>query len=286
MRIGFLGLGTMGTPMALNLARHFPITVWNRSSSKCAPLIEAGAKTGNTPSEVAQGSDVIFMMLVDAAAVEDILDDDLKTALAGKTLVNTGSVSEEFSHRLADEVSRAGGRFVEMPVSGSQIPAERGQLVGMVAGDADAVETVRHVMKPITRAAVYCGPIGYGLRTKNAVNLYVTALAVGLAESMNLARAQGLDLAVLGEVLNAGPAASAYASNKIAKIIAGDWSSQAATRICYDSSTLICNAAEASGVRSPVAQVCRSMYEEATNAGFGEDDMIAIIKILSRPPPS
>lgn len=286
MRIGFLGLGTMGTPMALNLSRHFPITVWNRSSSKYAPLIAAGAKIGNTPSEVAQESDVLFTMLIDAAAIEDILDDDFKTALAGKTLINTGSVSEEFSHRLADEVSKAGGRFVEMPVSGSQIPAEQGQLVGMLAGDAGTVEAVRHVMKPITRAAVYCGPIGYGLRAKNAVNLYVTALAVGLAESMNLAHAQGLDLVVLGEIIDAGPAASAYASNKIAKIVAGDWSAQAATKICYNSSTLICNAAEAAGVRSPVAQVCRSMYEEATNAGFGDDDMIAIIKILSRPSPN
>ncbi|KAI8945294.1 hypothetical protein F4801DRAFT_138742 [Xylaria longipes] len=284
MRIGFLGLGTMGTPMALNLGRHFPVTVWNRSSSKYAPLTEAGAKVGATPSQMAQESDIIFIMLFDAAAIEDILD-DLKTSLAGKTVVNTSSVPEEFSHYLAGEVSRAGGEFVEMPVSGSKLPAEQGQLVGMLGGAAQVVERLRPVLEPITCAAVHCGPIGYGLRTKYAVNLYVTALAVGLAESMNLAAAQGIDLAVLGEVLNAGPAASAYARNKITKITTEDWSPQAATKDCYNSSKLICQAVEASGARSPLIQTCRSLYKEATDAGYGEEDMIAIIKTLSQSSP-
>ncbi|KAI1754439.1 hypothetical protein F4782DRAFT_31227 [Xylaria castorea] len=281
MRIGFLGLGTMGMPMALNLSRYFSVTVWNRSSSKYGPLIEAGAKVGSTPSQVAQDSDIIFTMLFDAAAIKDVLK-DLKTSLAGKTVVNTSSVPEEFSHYLAKEVSRAGGRFVEMPVSGSKLPAEQGQLVGMLGGDAQVVEEIRPVLKPITCAAVHCGPIGYGLRTKYAVNLYVIALAVGLAESMNLAAAQGIDIAVLGAVLNAGPAASAYSRNKITKITTQDWSSQASIKDCYNSSKLICEAAEVSGARSPLIQACRSMYKEATDAGYGEEDMIAVIKALSR----
>ncbi|KAI1738580.1 hypothetical protein F4680DRAFT_424341 [Xylaria scruposa] len=281
MHVGFIGLGTMGTPMALNLSRHFPVTVWNRTPSKYPPLMEVGAKVGDTPAQVAEQSDVIFVMLFDAAAIEDILG-NLKKALAGKTLVNTSSVSEEFSHYLAKEVSQAGGEFVEMPVSGSKLPAEQGQLVGMLGGDVHVVEKIRHIMKPITCAAIYCGPHGYGLRTKYAVNLYVTTLAVGLAESMNLAKAQGLDLAVLGEVINAGPAASAYARNKIMKITTEDWSPQAATRDCYNSSKLICAALEATGARSPLIELCRSMYAEATESGYGDEDMISIIKILSR----
>ncbi|KAI0490753.1 hypothetical protein F4859DRAFT_20812 [Xylaria cf. heliscus] len=281
MRIGFLGLGTMGTPMALNLARCFPITVWNRSASKYPPLVEAGAEVGSTPSQVAQVSDIIFIMLFDAAAIEDVLD-HLKTSLAGKIVVNTSSVPEEFSHYLAKEVSQAGGKFVEMPVSGSKLPAEQGELVGMLGGDAQVVKQIETFLSPITCAAVHCGPIGYGLRTKYAVNLYVTALAVGLAESMNLAAAQGIDLAVLGQVLNAGPAASAYSRSKIKKIIAQDWSPQASTKDCYNSSTLICQAVEGSAVRSPLIQTCRSIYKEATDAGYGEEDMIAVIKALSR----
>ncbi|KAI0434646.1 hypothetical protein F5Y09DRAFT_214252 [Xylaria sp. FL1042] len=284
MRVGFLGLGTMGTPMALNLSRHFPITVWNRSSSKYPPLVEAGAKVGVTPVQVAEDSDVIFTMLFDAAAIDEVLK-DLRKSLKGKTVVNTSSVPEEFSHYLAKEVSQEGGQFVEMPVSGSKVPAEQGRLVGMFGGDANVVEKIQHIMKPITCAAIYCGPIGYGLKTKYAVNLYMTAISVGLAESMNLAKAQGLDPTVLGEVINAGPADSAYARNKIMKITTGDWSPQAATKDCYNSSKLICTAVEASAARSPLIELCRSMYAEATESGFGEEDMISVIKILSHFPP-
>ncbi|KAI1429486.1 hypothetical protein F5Y12DRAFT_709970 [Xylaria sp. FL1777] len=284
MRIGFLGLGTMGTPMALNLSRHFPITVWNRSPSKYPPLVEAGAKVGATPSQVAKESDIIFTMLFDAAAIDEILP-DLKTSLAGKTLVNTSSVPEEFSHYLAKEVSQEGGQFVEMPVSGSKLPAEQGQLVGMLGGDTHVIEKIQHIMKPITRAAIYCGPIGHGLRTKYAVNLFLTTVTVGLAESMNLARAQGLDPAVLGEVINAGPLASAYARNKITKITTQDWSPQAAIKDCYNSSKLICAAVESSAARSPLIELCRSMYAEAADSGLGDEDMISVIKILSQSPP-
>ncbi|KAI1129447.1 hypothetical protein F5Y10DRAFT_151583 [Nemania abortiva] len=281
MRIGFIGLGTMGTPMALNLARKFPITVWNRSPSRYPPLAAAGARIGATPSEVARDSDVIFTMLFDAPAISEVLP-DLKTALRGKTLVNASSVPEEFSHYLAREVSLAGGQFVEMPVSGSKLPAEQGQLVALLAGDADAVEQVRDVVNAtIASAAVYCGPVGHGLRTKYAVNLYMIALTAGLAESLNLAKAQGIDPAVIQEVLNSGPTASAYARNKMAKVIAQDWSPQAAAKDCYNSSKLICAAAEAVDARSPLIALCRTMYEEATKAGFGDEDMIAVIKILS-----
>ncbi|KAI0868769.1 hypothetical protein GGS24DRAFT_512849 [Hypoxylon argillaceum] len=259
MCIGFLGLGTMGTPMALNLAREFFITVWNCNLSKYPYLIAyAGNQRWAQPRlRLVRDLDVIFMMLFDAIAISDVLV-DLKIPLAGKT------------HYLAKEVSQVGGRFVEMPVSGSKLPAEKGQLVAMLAGDADVAEEIRPVTKPIASAAVYCGPIGYGLRTKYAANLYLITLTVGLAESMNLARAQGLDLAILEEVLSVGPMASVYARNKMAKAISGDWSPQAAIKDCHNSSKLICAEADAS---------------TATKAGFGED-MIAVIKILSQSKPN
>lgn len=143
------------------------------------------------------------------------------------------------------------------------------------------IEKIRPVLKPITSAAIHCGPIGHGLRTKYAVNLYVIALAVGLAESMNLAGALGIDFAVLGEVLNAGPAASAYSRNKITKILTQDWSPQATTKDCYNSSKLICKAVEESGARSPLIQTCRSIYKEATDAGYGEEDSESFSELFS-----
>lgn len=284
MRVGFIGLGMMGTPMALRLSRKFPLTVWNRSSSKYPELTKAGATIGETPSQVVEQSDIVFTMLFNGPAIQSILSDDFRKALQGKLLVNTSSVSVEFSNFLANYVHEAGGRFIEMPVSGSKVPAEQGNLVGMMAGDRLACASIEDIVQPITCAAVYCGPIGSGLKTKYAVNLYLVTMTAGLAESMNLARAQGLDLQAFGRVLDAGPLASAYSKLKIAKMINQDWSPQAAMKDCYNSAQLIQSAVKAADTRSPLAQLCESLYGEAIESGLGEEDMIAVVKLLSRPP--
>lgn len=103
---------------------------------------------------------------------------------------------------------------------------------------------------------------------------------------MPVAKAQGLDLAILGQVISAGPATSVYAQSKITKITTEDWSAQAATKDCYKSCKLICAALEATGARSPLIEICCSMYAKAVDSGYGDEDMISIIKILSHSSPS
>ncbi|TFB00595.1 Glyoxylate/succinic semialdehyde reductase [Trichoderma ghanense] len=281
MNVGFLGLGVMGTPMALNLCRRFPTTVWNRTASKCAALTQAGAGLGQTPAEVVEQSDVIFTMMFDGPAIRSVIDDDFRKALRGKTLINTSSVSVEFSHSMAKEVHEAGGKFIEMPVSGSKVPAETGNLVGMMAGDQTECERIRPFIEPITCAAIYCGPIGAGLKTKFAVNTFLITVTAGLAESMNLARAQGLDLEAFSNVLDAGPLASAYSRIKLAKMANADWSAQAAVKDCYNSTELIRAAAWAAGANTPLIQVCNSLYRQAMKSGLEEEDMCAVYRVLS-----
>jgi 3-hydroxyisobutyrate dehydrogenase-like beta-hydroxyacid dehydrogenase len=202
-RVGFLGLGVMGTPMALNISRKFPLTVWNRSASKYPLLVQAGAKTGTSPSQVVQHSDIIFMMLFDEHAIRTILTDDVSHELRNKTLVNSSSVSVEFSRYLSEQIQNAGGEFIEMPVSGSRVPAEQGRLVGMMAGDRAVTDRVQPYIEPMTSAEVYCGPIGSGLKMKYAVNNFLITMTAGLAEATNLAHAQGLDLDAFGQVRRA-----------------------------------------------------------------------------------
>ncbi|KAE8377946.1 hypothetical protein BDV26DRAFT_281440 [Aspergillus bertholletiae] len=281
MRLGFLGLGVMGVSMARNLARHFPLTVWNRSANKY-PLVvkDTNAMVGETPTKVVQESDIVFIMLFNAPAIESILTKDFKRAIRGKTLINTSSVPVEFSQSLATEIEKAGGRFVEMPVSGSKVPAEQGQLVGLLAGNRGVVEQIRPYVEPLTCSAVYCGPIGSGLKAKYAVNTLLVTLTVGLSESMNLARAQGLDLAAFSQVLAACPMASAYSKIKVQKILNEDWAPQASLQDCYNSTQLIGKAAEQANTRSPMMQLCAKLYEEALEAELGEEDMIAVSKIV------
>ncbi|KAI9036726.1 NAD(P)-dependent oxidoreductase [Aspergillus affinis] len=279
MRLGLLGLGFMGSAMARNLSKKYPLMVWNRSPAKYATLKQADAVSfGETPAQVVENSDIIFVMLFDAAATQSILDADFKRALPGKIIVNTGSVSVEFSQFFDKEIRDAGGQFLEMPVSGSKVPAEEGQLVGMMAGDPDLANTIRPFVQPITRSVVYCGPIGSGLKAKYAVNTSMLILTVGLAESMSLAKAQGLDLAAFGQVLEACSIASPYSNIKISKMLNQDWSPHAALKDCYNSTQLIQSAAASANVKLPLMDKCEKLYARAMDASLGEEDVVAIAK--------
>ncbi|KAL5002121.1 hypothetical protein BDV10DRAFT_158383 [Aspergillus recurvatus] len=281
MKIGFIGLGVMGTPMALNLSRRFPLTVWNRTTSKYSPLYQVGARVAETPRDLVKDADVIFTMLFDEPAFESILTPTFKEALRGKILINTSSISVRFSQYLAHAAHEAGAHFIEMPVSGSKGPAEQGQLVGMVAGDPRIVQQIRPIVKPaIVKEAVYCGAIGSGLKTKYAVNLYLITMTAGLAESMALARAQGLDIEAFGQVLDAGPMASPYSKLKIAKMTSRDYEPQAAVKDCYNLTQLILEAAKNANAQTPFTELCASLYQRANAQRLGDMDMIALEKIL------
>lgn len=244
---------------------------------------KAGAKIGETPAKVVEQSDVIFAMLFDDAALTSIFNDDFRGAIRGKTLINTASIPVDISKYVAEQVQRAGGNFIEMPVSGSKIPAEQGRLVGLLAGDPKIAEQMRPYVEPLTAAAIYCGPIGFGLKTKYAVNLYLNNMTAALAESFSLAKALGLNLEAFGQVIDAGPMAPAYTKVKIPKLVNNDWAPQAAVKDCYNSTQMIVKAAEDANVRTPYAELCREVYKEATEAGLNEEDMIAVYKLFQNP---
>src|SRR5215813_1142174 len=194
MKLAFIGLGTMGQPMALNLSRGgHPLTVWNRSPNICVPLRDAGATVVDGVADVFRQSDVIFLILLDSAAVDHVLQrgtPSFAAMLSGRILVNMSSVEPDYSRGLEKDIKEAGGRFIEAPVSGSRVPAETGQLVAMVAGDQSVVADVSPLLRPICHEIVFCGPAGSGLRMKFAVNIFMLALATGLAEAVHFADRQ------------------------------------------------------------------------------------------------
>ena len=158
MTIGFLGLGVMGQPMALNLSRAGQgLAVWSRTAANCEPLRAAGAEVCAAPADVFARAQAVFMMLFDEAAIDAVLARGtaaLAAMVRGRTLVNMASVAPDYSRSLAGEVERAGGRYVEAPVSGSRVPAEKGQLVAMLAGDEAACEEVRGLLAPMCAQAI------------------------------------------------------------------------------------------------------------------------------------
>ncbi|MCE0763426.1 NAD(P)-dependent oxidoreductase [Pseudonocardia kujensis] len=283
-RLGFLGLGGMGRPMALRLlgAGH-ELVVWNRTAARAAPVVAAGARLAATPAELLAAAEVVVVMLADEAAVDTVLARDTPAfagLVRGRTVVHTGTVSAGWSKGLEADVRAAGGRYVEAPVSGSRTPAEEGALVGMLAGDPDDVARVRPLLAPLCARIVDCGPVPSALRMKFAVNTVLITLVAGLAEAWRLATAHGLDPQLFTEVLDAGPMASPVSRSKLGKLRTGDLTAQAAIDDVLKNCRLVRESAREVGSPAPLMEACLQLFTRAADLGLGKEDMVAVLHAL------
>jgi 3-hydroxyisobutyrate dehydrogenase len=274
---GFLGLGVMGQPMALNLARAgTDLIVWNRTPERADPLRSHGVAVAADPAEVFAKAETVIVMLANDSVIDHVLD---RCDVAGRTVVHMGTTAPDYSAGLATRVRAAGGAYVEAPVSGSRGPAAAGELVVMLAGEAPDVERVAPLLRPMCREIVRCGQVPGALRMKLAVNTFLISMVTGLAEAFHFAGRHGLDRATLRAALDAGPMASAVSRVKGGKLLDRDFEVQAAVRdVLYNA-----------GVESPLLEVCRQLYAETAEAGYGGEDMAAVVRALearSRSAPS
>jgi 3-hydroxyisobutyrate dehydrogenase len=291
MKVGFAGLGVMGTPMALNLLRaRGELVVWNRTSAKATALAERGAQVAASVPDLFERCELVILMLADETAIDAVLrrgTDDFASLVSGRVVVHMGTTSPEYSRDLESDIARADGRYVEAPVSGSRVPAEQAELVAMLAGAPEAVARVQPVIAPLCRHTAVCGPVPNALLTKLAVNLYLITTVTGLAEAVHFARANDLDLETVREVLDSGPMASAISRGKLAKLLADDYSVQAACTDVLKNNRLVAEAARRAAVASPLLDACHRLFAETVAQGFGGADMAAVIEaIAARSPDS
>lgn len=282
MRVGFLGLGVMGQPMALNLAlAGTPLVVWNRTPARCEPLRAAGAAVAASPAELFATAGTVLLMLADDAAIDEVLGRGTAAfgaLVAGHTVVHMGTTSPGYSRGLAADVAAAGGHYVEAPVSGSRVPAVRGELVGLLAGDA--AEEVRPLLAPVCRETFVCGGVPNALLMKLAVNLYLITMVTGLVEAAHFAARHGLDPRLFEAVLAEGPMASSVSRGKAAKLVAGDFDVQASIANVLENNRLVAQAARGAGIASPLLDVCHRLYGEAQALGHGGSDMVAVLHAI------
>jgi 3-hydroxyisobutyrate dehydrogenase len=284
-RIGFLGLGVMGQPMALRLAgAGADLVVWNRTAARCRLLTDAGAQVVGSAAEVLASAGTVVVMLSDERAVDEVLgrgNPSFATLVRDRVLVVMGTHAPSFSRSLEVDVLAAGGAYVEAPVSGSRQPAESGDLVAMLAGADDAVlERTRTVIAPMVRHAVVCGAVPAALTTKLAVNSFMITMLTGLAEAVHLADRHGLDRRILADVLLGGTLASPLLATKLAKLVSRDDAPQAAITDVAKNTGLITAAAAATGTAAPLTAVCDELFGEAVDLGHGGADLIAVIRAL------
>ncbi|CAB3665308.1 2-hydroxy-3-oxopropionate reductase [Achromobacter deleyi] len=286
MTIGFIGLGVMGTPMALNLARAgTPLVAWSRSGGSFDALRAAGAHIADTIDEVYAQCRTVILMLANDAAIDATLGrgtPDFATRVQGHLIVNMGTTSTDVSRQLGADIRAAGGRYVEAPVSGSRKPAEAGQLVVMLAGEPDDVAAIRTLVQPLCRDSFVCGAVPSALAMKLAVNLFLITMVTGLTESVHFAERQGIDLALFADVLNAGPMASDVSRVKLGKLVAQDYSVQAAITDVLKNSRLVAEAARSIGIASPLLDASHALYGETEALGLGTSDMVAVIRAIEQ----
>ncbi|WP_151637383.1 NAD(P)-dependent oxidoreductase [Noviherbaspirillum aerium] len=284
MDIGFIGLGVMGQPMALNLARAgIPLVVWNRSPERCEALRAAGAAVAGNTGEVFDRTRIVFLMLIGAEAMDQVLGRGtagFHAKVAGHLIVHMGTTSPEYSKALEADILAAGGRYAECPVSGSRLPAESGQLVAMLAGEQSAVAEVMPLLGPMCRDTFVCGAAPSALLMKLAVNLFLITMVTGLSEASHFARRHGLDMRQFLSVLDAGPMASAVSRMKIAKLVERNFDVQASILDVLKNNRLVAEAARHCGIASPLLDVCHALYGEAAALGHGHEDMIAVVQAI------
>jgi 3-hydroxyisobutyrate dehydrogenase len=287
MKLGFIGIGHMGQPMAANLLRAaIPLTVWNRSAGKYDELAGLGADLAPSLDILFARCSTVMLMLIDSAAIDAVLGRGTPAfalRVADRIIVSLGTTSPVYSQALAQDIRDAGGRYVEAPVSGSRGPAERGELVGMLAGDRDAIDHVLPLLRPMCARVFDCGTVPGALRMKLAANHYLIGTVAVLAETMHAATRSGIDLALLRDVLDAGPMASTVSRTKLDKLVRNDFSPQAAIRDVATIAELVLAECERGGDDTPLIRECAALFRKAAQTGYGEADMAAVVHAFARP---
>lgn len=284
MDVGFIGLGVMGQPMALNLARAgTSLVVWSRSIDKCEPLRAAGAAVATSPGEVFARARVVILMLLDGAAIDAVLGRGTPAFganVARHTIVHMGTTAPAYSRALEAEIASAGGDYVEAPVSGSRTPAEQGSLLAMVAGASGAVARVKDLLRPMCSEVLDCGAVPRATLTKLATTIVLLTSITGLAEAMHAADRMGVSREHLARAILSGPLASNVLRVKAPKLIAGDLTPQASIDSALANAVLTHSAASAAGASTPLLSEIISLYQETRALGAAELDLVAVIKAM------
>lgn len=285
-RIGFAGLGLMGSRMARQyLDKGFPLTVWNRNPERCRPLADRGARVAAHPRELAESADVVVTCVADPAAVERVVfaeDGVLAAARPGLRYLETSTISPDLARRVAEALRARGADMLEAPVTGSKIGAEKGTLLLMTAGRLDVHEELMPVMMAIGTKAIHCGDIGQASVVKLVGNTLISFMLEGLCEGAVVARKAGVSLETLLEVVMASGYASPYYAFKGNAIARRDWDTHFSIDLLVKDQSLMLAEAQARNAAMPGLAAIRAVFESAREQGFGAEDIAAVVKTLEK----
>ena len=284
MDIGFIGLGIMGSRMAANLQRAgHKLTVYNRTPDKAADLVAHGAELAASPEALAQKSNLVFTMLSTPEAVEEVAlgkDGFLKALPSNALWVNCSTVNPSFAVKMAQITNNMGYRYLDAPVSGSLVPAEKGELIFFIGGEETNLTQVRELLDIMGKAIVHVGQNGQGSSMKIVNNMLLAHAMTAFAEALRLGTALGISEEMLCQTLLNGPAAAPFLKSKQSKLLNRDFAPEFPLEWLHKDLHLASITAYEQNVALPALQTTKELYAQAKEKGLGPEDMSAIYQFL------
>jgi 3-hydroxyisobutyrate dehydrogenase len=281
-KIGFLGLGLMGSGMAARLlAAGYPLTVWNRTRERTGPLAELGATVAESPAGAAEGAEIIFSMLADDAACRATWlgeDGALARTPAGAVLVESSTVTVSWVEELSEVAEARGLTLVDAPVTGSKAQAAAGQLLFLAGGSAEAVERVAPALRAMGRDVIHLGPTGSGARMKLINNFLCGVQIASLAEALAMIERSGLEPAKAVGVLTQGAPGSPLVNAISARMMQWQYEPNFYLQLMAKDLQYATVEAAEQGIDAMTGTAALRVFERAVAEGLGEQDIAAVVE--------
>jgi len=289
-KVGLIGLGLMGRPMGMNLLKAGrALTVWNRTPSRAAELVAAGARLASSPSEVAAECDLLITIVSDPPALEEVLwghpdknDGALAALKRGSVYMDSSTVSPALAKKISGACAERGVDFLDAPVTGGDWGARKGELLFMVGGSAEILKKVEPVLQVLGKKWFHLGPNGAGQTIKLAMNMLLALQVGALAESIALVRAAGLKGEQLVEVMQASMARSPLLDVKAPLMLGNEFKPSFPLRLMHKDLSLALDLAAELGVTLPATAAERDIHAAVKAASKEDVDYSAIINFWKK----
>ena len=284
MKIAFIGLGTMGAPMAARLVEAgFDVTVHNRTREREEGVAAAGAARAASPREAAAGADVVITVVSDTPDVEAVVlgeEGAIHGMKEGSVLVDMSTISPEVTRDVAAKLAEKGVDMLDAPVSGGSEGAEKGTLSIMVGGKAEVLERVEEVLKPLGKTVTFVGPVGSGQVTKAVNQVIIAGTYAAVAEGLTIALAAGVDVEAAHRAVSGGAAGSWVLTNRADNMIRNTYPLGFRTRLHRKDLGIALETARALGVPVPVAAYIEQLETGLVKRGLGDEDVSNIARVV------
>lgn len=284
MKIGFIGLGIMGSRMAANLLKEgYDLKIYNRTKEKAKELLDNGATWANSPEEAGKEVDILFTMLEKPEVVEELAtgkDGFLDRMKKNSLWVDSSTVNPSFSEKMARQALENGVRFMDAPVSGSKKPAENAELLFLVGGDKADFEEVKPLLLNMGKDAVHIGPAGKGSAMKIMINQLLGQSILAFSESLNLGMAMGIDKKTGMDILLKTPVTAPILEVFRSRIENNDYEPNFPLKHLQKDLHLFTETAYELGQPSPLTNTAKEVYGLAKHKNMADLDFTAVFKYL------